>query len=93
MYGKSLQRNWRQSLTGSQIIETPDLLNAMDEINDSCKKETVPNDMPKPKTPEVQEFPKHVGAPVPANKQIETRLLSGKRRIKPMLLTPPSVPK
>ncbi|KAF5276450.1 hypothetical protein FQA39_LY06519 [Lamprigera yunnana] len=87
MYGKSLQRNWNQSFTGSQIIENPELLQTMEEINEKSNKPTVAA-IPKPAlTPEVVEVQKSVGSLVPANKQIETRLPSGKRRITPMFLT------
>lgn len=92
MYGKSLQRNLNQSFTGSQIIENPELLQAMEEINDKCNKEiTTTKEIPKPVTPEIQEFQKPSTPLIPANKQIETRLPSGKRRITPMFLTPAPV--
>ncbi|KAK4876707.1 hypothetical protein RN001_009213 [Aquatica leii] len=92
MYGKSLQRNWNQSFTGSQIIENPELLQTMEEINDKNIKSSVKEEMPKPAAAsEIKEVSKPVGALVSANKQIETRLPSGKRRITPMFLTPAPV--
>lgn len=98
MYGKSLQRNWNQSFTGSsQIIENPELLQAMEEMNGKPKddekvKETLQSSpiLPVPTTPEVQEEPSKTTL-ISANKQIEMRLPSGKRRITPMFLTPAPV--
>lgn len=97
VYHKSLQKSWNLNLQGTQIVENPELLSAIEEINektnlppsikvdtqDSSTKETtkdVPLESPKLNTSIL----------VPANKQLETRLPSGKRRITPMFLT--SVP-
>lgn len=93
MYGKSLQRNLNQSYTGSQIIENPEMLNAIEEINAPTPEIPI-KDIPKPASPElIQESPKTSSILVPANKQIETRLPDGKRRITPMFLKPvPTVP-
>ncbi|KAB0796937.1 hypothetical protein PPYR_10998 [Photinus pyralis] len=89
MYGKSLQRNWNQSFTGSQIIENPELLQAMEEINDQQRiQPSIQKEIPKLVTPPApQESPKSAPPLVVPNKQIETRLPSGKRRITPMFLT------
>lgn len=93
MYGKSLEKNWNQSFISSQIVENPELLQ---DIQEQSKEQIKPepekisvteetsvkpqvSDLNKPATPTVF---------VPANKQIETRLPSGKRRITPMFLKP-----
>lgn len=90
MYGKSLQRNLlNQSFSGSQIIENPELLQTMEEENvreedkEEMEVEDVPIVVP---SPIQQESPKTSSVLVPANKQTETRLPSGKRRITPMFL-------
>lgn len=92
MYGKSLQRNLNQSYTGSQIIENPELLNVIEEnilVMEAPMKE-IPKVMA---PPEVVDSPKPSNILVPANKQIETRLPDGKRRITPMFLKPvPTTP-
>lgn len=95
MYHKSLQRNWNLSFTGTQIVENPDLLSAIDEINeknDTSNVNKIEIQEPQPVVKDVLfESPKlNQSILVPANKQLETRLPSGKRRITPMLLT--SVP-
>lgn len=90
MYGKSLQRNLNQSYTGSQIVENPDLLHSFEEMNDKSLNNTIKIDIPKPaflQDPKL-ESPKPATILVPANKQIETRLPDGKRRITPMFLKP-----
>lgn len=90
MYGKSLQRNLNQSYTGSQIIENPELLHAMEEMNSKNLNDNIKIDIPKPViVQDVQlESPKQTTVLIPANKQIETRLPDGKRRITPMFLKP-----
>ncbi|CAG9862092.1 unnamed protein product [Phyllotreta striolata] len=95
MYHKSFQKNWNLNVGGSQIVENPELLGVLDEIN---KKQEVTN----PISIEIQDPPRSITpiketsyipceSPkinlVPQNKQLETRLPSGKRRITPMLLT------
>ncbi|CAH0546433.1 unnamed protein product [Brassicogethes aeneus] len=95
VYHKSLQRNWNLSFSGTQIAENPELLSAMDEINEknAAKSElTVETNEPKITINDVSfESPKlNQSVLVPVNKQVETRLASGKRRITPMFLT--SVP-
>lgn len=94
MYHKSLQRNWNLSFVGTQIAENPELLSAMEEINEKNAAK------PQPEIPETNlnishnttfETPQvNQSVLVPVNKQVETRLPSGKRRITPMFLT--SVP-
>lgn len=94
MYGKSLQRNLNQNYTGSQIIENPELLHAIEEMNDKNSNNSIKIDIPEPALihDPNQESPKPATVLVPANKQIETRLPDGKRRITPMFLKPtPSV--
>lgn len=97
MYGKSLQRNlMNSSFVGSQIIENPELLSAMDELNDNNKQkeeDRITIDIPKV-VPQIQlESPKPGNVLAPVNQQVETRLPSGKRRITPMCLKPvPSTP-
>ncbi|XP_018573926.1 protein HIRA homolog [Anoplophora glabripennis] len=95
VYHKSLQRNWNLSFTGTQVVENPDLLSAIDEINeknDTSTANKIEFQEPQPVVKDVAfESPKlNQSILVPANKQLETRLPSGKRRITPMLLT--SVP-
>lgn len=79
------------SFSGTQIVENPELLSAIEKINEN-KTNSLHIELPKPATQDVPlESPKHItNVLVPANKQLETRLPSGKRRITPMLLT--SVP-
>lgn len=95
MYGKSLQRNLNQSFTGSQIVENPELLHTIEEMNDNNLSNCIKIDIPKPaflQEPKL-DSPKPATVLVPANKQIETRLPDGKRRITPMFLKPaPSLP-
>lgn len=94
MYGKSLQQDLlNQSFSGSQIIENPELLRAMEEGNASPKKDVmeVEEIVPPPAntSPVQQESPpKTSSVLVPINQQTETRLPSGKRRITPMFLKP-----
>lgn len=91
MYGKSLQRNLlNESFSGSEIIENPELLRAMEEGNNSPRKllemmefEDVPKIVP---SPIQQESPKTSNVLVPINQQTEMRLPSGRRRITPMFL-------
>ncbi|GJQ84164.1 hypothetical protein Trydic_g2841 [Trypoxylus dichotomus] len=92
MYGKSLQQNLlNRSFSGSQIIENPELLRAMEEGSaPSPKKDAMEVDEEAPTivaSPIQQESPKTAGSVlVPINQQTETRLPSGKRRITPMFL-------
>ncbi|KAJ8924558.1 hypothetical protein NQ315_000707 [Exocentrus adspersus] len=96
VYHKSLQRNWNLSFSGTQIVENPELLSAIDKINEnndiSDITKTDVQDPPQPVVKEVSlDSPRlNQNILVPANKQLETRLPSGKRRITPMLLTPVS---
>nr|XP_023016100.1 protein HIRA homolog [Leptinotarsa decemlineata] len=94
VYHKSFQRNWNASFTGSQIVENPELLSAIEEMNEKSATTALKIDVqePQPVSKDVSfESPKpNQSILVPANKQLETRLPSGKRRITPMLLT--SVP-
>lgn len=72
-------------------MENPELLQSMQDLNENNKveKEAIPKSV---KT-EVVETPKPTTTVfVATNKQLETRLPSGKRRITPMLLTPTSAP-
>lgn len=91
MYGKSLQRNLlSKSFTGSQIIENPELLCAIEEVSSNLVKEVEIDKTEEPPiivNPTIQEE-LNTSVLVPANKQIETRLPSGKRRITPMFLKP-----
>ncbi|KAL1516544.1 hypothetical protein ABEB36_000450 [Hypothenemus hampei] len=89
VYHKSLQSSWNLNLSGSQVVEDPELLCAIEEMN-SKKTEPIKVDTPEP--PRAQdvcyESPKlNQSIFIPINKQVETRLPSGKRRITPMLLT------
>lgn len=99
LYHKS---SWNLGFTGTQIAETPELLTSIEEVHGTAKTKTFPKDsaVPAPKTvnpvpveaePEVLKMIPNTTVFVPQNKQLETRLPSGKRRITPMLLTP-SVP-
>lgn len=92
LYGKSLQKNWNQSFTSSQIVENPELLQSIEELNEKNAPEK--EEAPAPVKPEIVEPAKPSAATVfvTANKQVETRLPSGKRRITPMLLTPAPAP-
>lgn len=93
MYGKSLQRNLNQTWSGSQIIEDPEMLQVIEEANKPPEIQI--KEIPKIEPPEIKhESPeKPSNILVPANKQIETRLPDGKRRITPMFLKPvPSTP-
>lgn len=95
MYGKSLQKNWNQSFTSSQIVENPELLQTVSEVNDqNTSEKSLKEDIPKPANLDFSESTR-ASTPatvfVAANKQIETRLPSGKRRITPMFLTPAPV--
>lgn len=91
MYGKSIQKNWKQSITNTQIVENPEMLNIMEELAQRDIQPKFPtastnsvsstyNSIP------VRKEPKPV-TNTPTNKQIEVRLPDGKRRITPMLLT------
>lgn len=96
MYHKSFQKNWNLSFAGSQIVENPELLGVLDEINSKPENAHISieiQDPPQPATPQ-KDVPISFESPklnqsilVPQNKQLETRLPSGKRRITPMLLT------
>ncbi|XP_044271848.1 protein HIRA homolog [Tribolium madens] len=87
IYHKSLQKSWNLSFSGTQIVENPELLTAIDKINETSN--SISLELPKPESRDVSfESPKpNTTILVPANKQVETRLPSGKRRITPMLLT------
>lgn len=90
VYHKSLQRNWNQSFSGTQIVENPELLIAIDEINEkNIANDSIVIDSDNISNKDVSfESPKlNSSVLVPANKQVEVRLPSGKRRITPMLLT------
>ncbi|XP_044752723.1 protein HIRA homolog [Coccinella septempunctata] len=97
LYHKS---SWNLGFTGTQIAENPEILSGADEAQTSSKTKTFPKDTEIPATEPLKETSFEVETPkvnpnttvfVPVNKQVETRLPSGKRRITPMLLTP-SVP-
>ncbi|XP_063920642.1 protein HIRA homolog isoform X2 [Zophobas morio] len=92
IYHKSLQKSWNLSFSGTQIVENPELLTAIDKINETSNTASVSCELPEPASKDVSfESPKvSTSILVAANKQVETRLPSGKRRITPMLLT--SVP-
>ncbi|XP_017768816.1 PREDICTED: protein HIRA homolog [Nicrophorus vespilloides] len=97
MYGKSMQRNLlNSSFVGSHIIEYPEMLSEQDAINDISMKQMneINVEIPKITIPTINlESPKQNGLLVASNKQIETRLPSGKRRITPMFLKPvPTTP-
>lgn len=88
MYGKSLQRNLNQSYCGSQIVENPEMLNTLDEIKIEIPELPV-TEIPKAISPNLlQGSPVASSVLVPVNKQVETRLPDGKRRITPMFLKP-----
>lgn len=92
MYHKSLQKNWNLSFSGTQIVENPEILVAIDEMNEKNAKSTIKVDIPEPQ-PVAKDLPYespnlNQSILVPVNKQVETRLPSGKRRITPMLLAP-----
>lgn len=108
IYGKSLQRNlMNQSFTGSRIIESAEMLLAMDNHNKkqqrttivvspvvtppiaekSVEKSVVIDSQSQSQTEMVTpETLSNTSMIFIANKQIETRLPGGKRRITPMLL-------
>nr|XP_022902960.1 protein HIRA-like isoform X3 [Onthophagus taurus] len=93
MYGKSLQRNLlNQSFSGSQIIENPEILCAMEEVNTAERRsQEVPmeeDEAPIFVNTPIQEELNTSSVLVPVNQQVETRLPSGKRRITPMFLKP-----
>lgn len=73
-------------------MENPEILTAIDEMNENNAKSSIKVDIPEPQpiNKDVSyESPKiNQSILVPVNKQVETRLPSGKRRITPMLLTP-----
>lgn len=92
VYHKSLQKNWNLSFSGTQIVENPEILTAIDEMNEKNLKSNIEVVIPEPQpiTKDVSfESPNlNQSILVPVNKQVETRLPSGKRRITPMLLAP-----
>lgn len=72
-------------------MENPELLQSIEELNEKSKTEK--EETPKPVKPDIVEPSKPAATVfVAANKQVETRLPSGKRRITPMLLTPAPAP-
>ncbi|CAG9818845.1 unnamed protein product [Phaedon cochleariae] len=94
VYHKSFQKNWNLSFQGTQIVENPELLSAIDEINEENVKPPLNIEIQDPhlvnKDVSFESPNLNQSILVPANKQVETRLPSGKRRITPMMLT--SVP-
>lgn len=92
VYHKSLQKNWNLSFSGTQIVENPEILAAIDEMNEKNANMSIKVDIPEP-LPIMKDLPYespnfNQSILVPVNKQVETRLPSGKRRITPMLLAP-----
>ncbi|XP_072378444.1 protein HIRA isoform X1 [Diabrotica undecimpunctata] len=93
MYHKSFQKSWNRNFGSSQIIENAELLEALKEKikQDQSNMSIEVQDPPQPVTPQKEipfDSPKlNQSILVPQNKQLETRLPSGKRRITPMLLT------
>lgn len=100
VYHKS---SWNMSFTGTQIAENPEILTAIDELNQNANKTFPKDEKEEPTTPVKSDtinepsqnaivstpvVPAATTVFVPVNKQVETRLPSGKRRITPMLLTP-----
>ncbi|XP_018336121.1 protein HIRA homolog [Agrilus planipennis] len=97
IYGKTLQKNWNQCFTGSQIIENPEMLQTLDSMAQIQSQEDKKEVTTAPKSLVIPEVIKSdvslsPNVLVPTNKQIETVLPSGKRRITPMLLTPALTP-
>lgn len=89
MYGKSFHRNWNQSFSNTQIVEHPEMLTMLEEMN-SCKMiapAPLVNAQPDLKRPAPIVAKPRVNIVSPTNKQIEVRLADGKRRITPMFLT------
>lgn len=90
VYHKSFQSSWSMNFSSSQIVEDPELLCALDEIDKKSKTiEVEPIDISKDssKSKDICYENPNQSVLVPVNKQVETRLPSGKRRITPMLLT------
>ncbi|CAH1955908.1 unnamed protein product [Acanthoscelides obtectus] len=93
IYHKSLQKSWNLNLQGTQIVENPELLNTIEEMNEKSNIPSISVDeredvVTTPSKDRSFESPNlNQSFLVPANKQVETRLPSGKRRITPMLLT------
>ncbi|XP_076271672.1 histone cell cycle regulator-like protein isoform X2 [Rhynchophorus ferrugineus] len=91
VYHKSLQNSWNMNVSATQIVENPDILCAIDELNKKSKENVLEVPEIKEPTPNrdvCYESPKpNQNLLVPVNKQVETRLPSGKRRITPMQLT------
>ncbi|XP_060535243.1 protein HIRA homolog [Cylas formicarius] len=85
VYHKSLQGGWGVNFGGTQIVEDPELLSAIEEMNVKSAPAT-PEVVEPPRAPDDASNPNQ-NVLVPVNKQVETRLPSGKRRITPMLLT------
>lgn len=87
-----MQKNWNLSFSGTQIVENPEILSAIEEMNEKNANSNIKIDIPEPQpiNKDVSyESPKlNQSILVPVNKQVETRLPSGKRRITPMLLAP-----
>ncbi|XP_050301277.1 protein HIRA homolog isoform X2 [Anthonomus grandis grandis] len=92
IYHRSLQSSWNTNVGSSQIIEDPEILLAIEEVNKKTKPLNIEppeiNEPPKPQDIIIASPNLNQSVLVPANKQVETRLPSGKRRITPMLLTP-----
>lgn len=87
MYGKSLQKNWKQNFANTQIVENPEMLNKIEEMVQKEAQTKLTLNVPDSATPIRKEPIKTINATTPTNKQIEVRLPDGKRRITPMLLT------
>ncbi|XP_066138243.1 protein HIRA [Euwallacea fornicatus] len=91
VYHKSLQSSWSLNISSSQIVEDPELLCAIEEMNKKTEAISVePLEIREP--PKAQEVcydtsRLNQNVMMTVNKQVETRLSSGKRRITPMLLT------
>lgn len=88
IYHKSIQKSWNLSFSGTQIVENPELLSAIEKIEDNVE-HTIICEPPKPVIQDIALKSPNLNSSIliPANKQLETRLPSGKRRITPMLLT------
>lgn len=94
MYGKSLQKSWKNNVSNTQIVENPEMLNKIEELaaqKESLLKPVTTTNISYTSTPIRREPIRTTVTPV--NKQIEVRLPDGKRRITPMLLqTVPTEP-
>lgn len=56
MYGKSLQKNWKQSFSNTQIVENPDMLEHMEDMaSKETTKMNVTTNMHYTSTPKRQE--------------------------------------